>query len=146
MILDLLFRLNLFKEKKAKEAKPEKVTAEKIKSNEKVQMEATLSKQEGLQDPVEDDAGYLVPAELLAQKQLAVEEKVSNGKERSSLGLTLGELYFCHYVTIYRQKVEKSAQCSSDDMRIHFEFSVIRSCYADREFDTNSLTHIVVKP
>lgn len=144
MILALLFRLNLFKEKKAKEAKPEKVTAEKIKSNEKVQMEATLSKQEGLQDPVEDDAGYLVPAELLAQKQLAVEE-VSNGKERSSLGLTLGE-YFCHYVTIYRQKVEKSAQCSSDDMRIHFEFSVIRSCYADREFHTNSLTHIVVKP
>jgi hypothetical protein len=53
----------------------------------------TSSKQEDLeQEPVEDDAGYLVPAELLrAQKELALEDKPGEGKERGSIGITLGE-------------------------------------------------------
>jgi hypothetical protein len=52
----------------------------------------TSSKQEDLADPIEDDAGYLVPAELLrAQKELALEDKPGEGKERGSIGLTLGE-------------------------------------------------------
>ena len=65
---------------------------EKSKSNEKSKVEITASKQEDLEDPVEDDAGYLVPAELLkTQKQISLEEKGGEGKERSSIGLSLGK-------------------------------------------------------
>ncbi len=67
---------------------------EKSKSNEKSKPEnkMTSSKQEDPEEPVEDDAGYLVPAELLrAQKELALEDKPGEGKERSSIGISLGK-------------------------------------------------------
>ena len=52
----------------------------------------TTTKQEEPEDPVEDSAGYLVPAELLrAQNEIALENKPGDGKERGSIGLSLGK-------------------------------------------------------
>ncbi|XP_028406186.1 uncharacterized protein LOC114528708 [Dendronephthya gigantea] len=83
------------KDKKTKEAKQEKPKVEKSKSNEKQKDEGrkvSSSKEEPVEDPVEDDAGYLVPAELLrAQRQASEEEnKAGQSKERSSIGVQLG--------------------------------------------------------
>ena len=83
-------------DKKTKDAKQEKAKVEKSKSNEKQKDEGrkvSSSKEEEPVDPVEDDAGYLVPAELLrAQRQASEEEnKAAQGKERSSIGVQLGK-------------------------------------------------------
>lgn len=74
----------------------EKTKAEKSKSNEKAKAEskAPSAQQEDPEEPVEDDSGYLVPAELLrAQKQVSQEEKGGEAKERSSIGASLGKHY-----------------------------------------------------
>jgi hypothetical protein len=84
-------------DKKTKEVKAEKVKVEKVeksKSNDKTKTETktSSSKQEDPEDPVEDDAGYLVPAELLrAQREVSMEDKVGEAKERSSIGISLGK-------------------------------------------------------
>ena len=94
-----LNKISLFhkfvQDKKTKEPKPEKTKADKTKSNDKAKVESkTASKQEEPEEPVEDDSGYLVPAELLrAQKQLSQEEKGGEPKERSSIGISLGKHY-----------------------------------------------------
>ena len=82
------------KEVKAEKVKVEKVKVEKSKSNDKTKTETktSSSKQEDPEDPVEDDAGYLVPAELLrAQREVSMEDKVGEAKERSSIGISLGK-------------------------------------------------------
>ena len=82
------------KEVKAEKVKVEKAKVEKSKSNDKTKTETktSSSKQEDPEDPVEDDAGYLVPAELLrAQREVSMEDKVGEAKERSSIGISLGK-------------------------------------------------------
>ena len=73
----------------------EKTKAEKSKSNEKSKAESKAPpspQQEDPEEPVEDDSGYLVPAELLrAQKQVSQEQKGGEAKERSSIGISLGK-------------------------------------------------------
>ena len=67
---------------------------EKVKSNEKPKIEKVAPKEEDPGEPVEDESGYLVPAELLkAQREHSLEEKPpgGEGKERSSIGISLGE-------------------------------------------------------
>lgn len=83
----------LSKDKKTKEAKPEKTKTEKSKEKPKIE-KVISSNATDPEEPVEDDAGYLVPAELLkAQRENSVEDKGGEGKERSSIGISLGKYY-----------------------------------------------------
>ena len=97
---------------------------DKTKSNEKAKVESkTASKQEEPEEPVEDDSGYLVPAELLrAQKQLSQEEKGGEPKERSSIGISLGkhciEISLFMYYTTSNAQVVKNLQTSRNEWKV----------------------------